>query len=134
MPDSESMLQHAPLLLSVSGMFLTRHRPFPADIVFSGTDNAALLMARHREFDTDQAIQEAVNTFWAQGYNATSMRGLATSTGVLTGSLHAAFGGKKELFLAALDRYIQDALIGISDCLGCSNSALDGIRQCLIHC
>jgi hypothetical protein len=41
MPDSESMLQHAPLLLSVSGMLLTRHRPFPADIVFSGTECVA---------------------------------------------------------------------------------------------
>lgn len=90
-------------------------------------------MARHREFDTDRAIQNAIDTFWTQGYKTTSMKDLATSTGVLSGSLHAAFGGKKALFLTALDQYIQDSLSGISECLGRSDSALDGVRQCLIY-
>jgi TetR/AcrR family transcriptional regulator, transcriptional repressor for nem operon len=91
------------------------------------------IMARHREFDTDRTIQKAIDTFWSHGYSATSMKDLATSTGVLPGSLHAAFGGKKELFLAALDRYTQNSLMGISECLHRNDSVLDGIRQCLIY-
>lgn len=89
-------------------------------------------MARLREFDTEQAIKDAMETFWKQGYGATSMRDLSVATGVLSGSLHAAFGGKKQLFLAALDCYMQSGLSAISESLSRDGSVLDAIRQCLM--
>jgi TetR/AcrR family transcriptional regulator, transcriptional repressor for nem operon len=89
-------------------------------------------MARLREFDTEKAIRDAMESFWLQGYGATSMKDLSSATGVLSGSLHAAFGGKKQLFLMALDCYTQEGLTAMSETLSQDGSVLDGIRQCLM--
>ncbi|MFF2081639.1 TetR/AcrR family transcriptional regulator [Kitasatospora sp. NPDC058162] len=62
-------------------------------------------MARPRKFDTEAAIDAAMNTFWTKGYTATSTDDLAESTGMLRGSLYNAFGGKRQLFELALRRY-----------------------------
>jgi TetR/AcrR family transcriptional regulator, transcriptional repressor for nem operon len=45
--------------------------------------------------------------FWSQGYNGTSTRELEHALGIGSGSLYAAFGSKERLFVAALDRYID---------------------------
>ncbi len=62
-------------------------------------------MGRPREFDRDEALDRAVQVFWAQGFERTSLEDLTASMGIQRGSLYAAFGGKHQLFLEALDRY-----------------------------
>lgn len=62
-------------------------------------------MARTKEFDTDQALQAAMELFWAQGYAATSMADLVDHLGIARASIYGTFGGKEQLYLAALDRY-----------------------------
>ncbi|MGA5816701.1 TetR/AcrR family transcriptional regulator [Kitasatospora sp. NPDC094028] len=69
-------------------------------------------MARPRKFDTDAAIDAAMNTFWSKGYTATSTDDLAASTGMLRGSLYNAFGGKRQLFELALRRYREQGAAG----------------------
>lgn len=46
--------------------------------------------------------------FWRQGYEATSMAELLAATGLSKSSLYATFGGKRDLFLAALDAYREE--------------------------
>ncbi len=65
-------------------------------------------MARPREFDTDQAIDKAIEIFWQRGYKATSVQDLVEATGIQRGSLYAAFGSKAGLFDAAMDRYMAE--------------------------
>lgn len=65
-------------------------------------------MARPREFDVDSALEAAMQTFWAKGYEATSVNDLCESTGLGRSSLYAAFVDKRQLYLRALDRY-EDA-------------------------
>ena len=65
----------------------------------------ALGMARHREFDVDQALERATELFWTKGYEETSMRELEEGLGVGRQSLYSTFGDKRDLFLASLDRY-----------------------------
>ena len=67
-------------------------------------------MARPREFDTESAVERAMQAFWAHGYRATSLDDLCTATGLSRSSLYAAFGGKRALLHRALERYEQDAL------------------------
>lgn len=67
-------------------------------------------MARPREFDTEAALERAMQAFWARGYKATSLDELCTATGLSRSSLYAAFGGKRALLHRALDRYEQEAL------------------------
>src|SRR5258706_3935796 len=62
-------------------------------------------MARPREFDSNAALENAMQVFWANGYKATSLDDLCASTGLGRSSLYAAFGDKRGLYLKALDRY-----------------------------
>ena len=62
---------------------------------------------RPRQFDTEQALSQAMNLFWQQGYQGTSLDDLSKRMGVTKPSLYAAFGDKEQLFLKAFDRYSQ---------------------------
>lgn len=62
-------------------------------------------MGRLKEFDEDKAIDGAVDCFWARGYEATSVRDLAEHMGIGGASLYNAYGGKRALFVTALERY-----------------------------
>src|SRR5271169_850307 len=64
-------------------------------------------MARPREFDEDAVLKAAMNCFWERGYEATSVRDLATEMGITGPSLYNAFGDKRSLFRKALERYAQ---------------------------
>lgn len=62
-------------------------------------------MARPREFDPDAALEQAMQVFWAKGYEATSLNDLCEATRLGRSSLYAAFGDKRDLMLRSLDRY-----------------------------
>ena len=62
-------------------------------------------MARLKAFDEDRAIDVAVDCFWLRGYEATSVRDLADAMGIGGASLYNAYGGKRAVFVAALERY-----------------------------
>ncbi|MFD4840682.1 TetR/AcrR family transcriptional regulator [Achromobacter sp. NPDC058515] len=47
----------------------------------------------------------AMRTFWAQGYEGTSVQDLVDATGVNKPSLYATFGCKEEIFREAVDLY-----------------------------
>ncbi len=74
-------------------------------------------VGRHREFDENEALDAAIDVFWAKGYEGASFDDLSKATKVARPGLYAAFGNKESLFLKALDRYeaqytsfIQEAL------------------------
>ena len=74
-------------------------------------------MGRPREFDVDQALDQALEVFWRNGYEGASVAELTQAMGISPPSLYAAFGNKEGLFRKVLDRYIalrtrfwQDAL------------------------
>src|ERR671917_1043632 len=62
-------------------------------------------MARHKEFDRDEALQRAMEVFWSRGYEAASVGELVKHMGINRQSLYDTFGDKHSLYLAALDRY-----------------------------
>lgn len=62
-------------------------------------------MARHKEFDEDQALDTCVDTFWSGSYAATSTQDLCDATGLSRSSLYNAFHGKPEVYRRALARY-----------------------------
>lgn len=64
-------------------------------------------MARTKAFDQTVALDQAMTLFWERGYEATSVRDLITTTGISTSSLYNAFGDKREIYIAALERYRQ---------------------------
>lgn len=64
-------------------------------------------MARHKEFDRDQALQKAMEAFWSRGYEGTSIHDLVKHMGINRQSLYDTFGDKHALYLQALDRYCE---------------------------
>lgn len=62
-------------------------------------------MGRTRAFDAETAMNGAVECFWARGFEATSVRDLAQHMGIGGASLYNAYGGKRALFVAALEHY-----------------------------
>jgi TetR/AcrR family transcriptional repressor of nem operon len=67
-------------------------------------------MARPREFDSDQAVIDAMNVFWAQGYEGASLPDLLDGMGITRGSLYKAFTDKKSLFLQVMTAYEEQAV------------------------
>ena len=66
-------------------------------------------MARLREFDTDVALDAAMQAFWLRGYEATSLADLMEATGLKKGSIYKAFKDKHSLFMLALQQYLDQA-------------------------
>jgi TetR/AcrR family transcriptional repressor of nem operon len=64
-------------------------------------------MPWEKQFDKQAALDQALQTFWSHGYEATSMQDLVDCMGVNRGSLYATFGDKRALFIAALRAYDQ---------------------------
>lgn len=62
-------------------------------------------MARPREFDETQALAQARDLFWRQGYEATSLAALLDAMGLSKSSFYETFGSKHALFLRALAQY-----------------------------
>jgi AcrR family transcriptional regulator len=64
-------------------------------------------MGRPREFDIDRALDQAIEVFWRNGYEGTSISDLTEAMGISPPSLYAAFGNKESLFRKALYRYVE---------------------------
>jgi TetR/AcrR family transcriptional repressor of nem operon len=64
-------------------------------------------MVRHREFDEEKALDDAMLLFWEKGYKATSLSDLTAKMGIQRPSLYSAFGDKEKLFEAALRKYTK---------------------------
>lgn len=64
---------------------------------------------RPRSFDRQEALERAMETFWALGYEGASMAELTRAMGVASPSLYAAFGSKDELFREAAKLYEEKA-------------------------
>jgi len=62
-------------------------------------------MARHKEFNSDEALHKAMEVFWSRGYEAASIQDLVTHMGINRQSLYDTFGDKHALYLQTLDRY-----------------------------
>jgi len=62
-------------------------------------------MARPQEFDTNDALEKALQVFWDKGYEGTTLADLTEATGLSKSSLYGTFGDKRKLFLTAYDSY-----------------------------
>lgn len=67
-------------------------------------------MARPREFDEATVLEAAMNCFWAQGFEQTSVRDLAEQMGITGASLYNAFGDKRSLYRQAFVHYLAQTV------------------------
>ena len=86
-------------------------------------------MSRHREFNEPEALEQAMVTFWQQGFDDTSYDDLVKATGVSRYGLYSAFGDKKEFFFKALDYYIDQHRCEMLGSLAAKDASLSDIRD-----
>jgi TetR/AcrR family transcriptional repressor of nem operon len=88
-------------------------------------------MARVKSFDEKKALRKAMEVFWEQGYNATSIQDLVDRMGINRASIYDTYGDKHELFLAALNAYQEEESQRLFDFLQNNPVTLDTLRQLL---
>jgi TetR/AcrR family transcriptional repressor of nem operon len=93
------------------------------------TDSNNRGAGRPREFELEDAVASALEAFWARGVSDVSVADLEDATGVIRTSLYKAFGNKRGLFEAALDRYLNDLFALINGMLTDAAGGLDDIHQ-----
>ena len=105
-------------------------------------------MARSKEFDPQQALGAAVDVFWSNGFEKTSLDDLMAGMNVGRQSLYDTFGDKRTLYLRALEQYRDSTQAGmrklfdsghsVRECFSailfgiCSESRADHERGCLL--
>lgn len=62
-------------------------------------------IGRPKEFDSEQALDDAMHLFWRQGYEATSMQNLLDTMHLSKSSLYQTYGSKHQLFQQCIERY-----------------------------
>lgn len=86
---------------------------------------------RPREFDVDEALDRAIELFWRQGYEGTSLTDLTDALEITRPSLYRAFGSKEGAFRLAVDRYARIDMAYVGDALG-EPTAYDTARRYLL--
>ena len=62
-------------------------------------------MAQPPEFDSEAAVERAMDLFWERGYDGVGLPDLLDAMGITRAVLPEAFGSKRDVFLAVLDLY-----------------------------
>ena len=86
-------------------------------------------MARPREFNESDALDDAMQLFWGSGYESASLSEITKATGLSKSSLYDTFGSKHELLLSSLQHYIENMVEPSLTVLEEGPSALGAIEQ-----
>ena len=82
-----------------------------------------------KHFDPDVALARAEELFWKNGSAPTSIQDITAATGLNRSSLYATFGGKRDLYLAALRRYLDQHARPAVEAVGRDERGLPAIRE-----
>ncbi|WP_342537615.1 TetR/AcrR family transcriptional regulator [Sporosarcina sp. FSL K6-1540] len=86
-------------------------------------------MARSKEFDVNLVLRKAMELFWQQGYEKTSMQELVDYMGIHRRSIYDTFGDKRTLFLSALSHYEELITSETKKRVGSKLLVKQGIRE-----
>src|ERR1700722_10716173 len=89
-------------------------------------------MARPREFDREEVREEAIKVFADHGFGGTSTDVLLKAMGISRQSMYDTFGGKRQLYLEALQRYSAESVSEIIRSLNTAPSPLKGLEAALV--
>jgi TetR/AcrR family transcriptional regulator, transcriptional repressor for nem operon len=89
-------------------------------------------MARSKEFDEERALASAMDLFWRQGYENTSLETLLREMGIAKQSLYDTFGDKRALYLKAMAFYRRRTNSALRELLASAPSAKEGFTRILL--
>ncbi len=83
---------------------------------------------RPRQFNEDEALNNAIQLFLERGLSGTSLDDLAAAMNMNRPSIYNAFGNKDEIYRRALARFCGQLDHGLRETLQASTSLRDGLR------
>lgn len=89
-------------------------------------------MGRPAKFDSDEAVEQAMNVFWEHGYAGTTPQMLVDELGIGKGSFYHSFESKQNLFTLALQRYHANRSAAIADMLARRGSVRPKLRKIML--
>src|ERR1700687_1225128 len=89
-------------------------------------------MARSKEFDEERALAAAVDVFWRQGYEHTSLETLMREMGIARQSLYDTFGDKRALYLKAMAFYRERTNSSLRQSLSSAPTVKEGFTKVLL--
>ncbi|WP_394832054.1 TetR/AcrR family transcriptional regulator [Pendulispora rubella] len=92
----------------------------------------AATRGRPRSFDRDRALAQAMEVFWAKGYEGAQVSDLTAAMGINPPSFYAAFESKDALFREAVELYKKTAGAGTMEALEKGRTAREAIRTMLM--
>jgi AcrR family transcriptional regulator len=78
-------------------------------------------------------LDRALELFWRQGYEGTSIADLRQAIGITAPSLYAAFGSKEELYRRVLERYLAGLGRSLADALQEEPTAYTAVKRFLFE-
>ncbi len=84
---------------------------------------------RPRGFEPNEVLKAASERFRTHGYAGTSLDDLVDATGLARPSLYAAFGDKRALYLATLDRTLVRSASGFDNLIAAGLPVRDSLDQ-----
>jgi len=79
----------------------------------------------------EHVLEAAITLFSRQGYHATTVRDIARSSGMLSGSLYAHMSGKEDLLFEIVDRAADQFLQAAAPIAGGPGSAAEKLRAAM---
>lgn len=85
-------------------------------------------MPRNKTYNEEDVVEKAMNVFWLNGYESTSMQMLEKAMGINKFSIYSSFESKHGLFLECLKHYKKQVKHNI-DKLKAGNKGIEDIKQ-----
>lgn len=80
-----------------------------------------------KHFDPDAVLEQVERLFWQRGTASTGVSEVVAVTGLSRSSLYATFGDKRELYVKALRRYVEQRSRPVFDRLAADDRGLPAI-------
>lgn len=90
-----------------------------------------VFMSRTRQFDVEALTSAALDQFWSNGYESTSIATISATTGVGNGSIYGAYGSKRGLYLDVLTTYCASRVDIVRAAMDAGDSLEASIRRFL---
>ncbi len=84
-----------------------------------------------KQFDPDKALYQAMKVFWAKGYAGSGLNELLDAMGISRKSLYDTYGSKRELYVQALELYVEQFIGRIVEILDADGSPMRNVRRAL---
>ena len=86
------------------------------------------IMARKKEYIEEEVIEKAMELFWRNGYEATSVRMLEKEMGINQFSIYSSFGNKQGVFQESMKLYASKLNL-IVDKMEGSSKGMEALKQ-----